>query len=77
MSYDPFFRGLHKNMANKLMPSDICFPAGDIQCFTAEKYIAEGNTGGIMVETHRSEHSSPAQIILQKTAHNALSLSGA
>lgn len=60
---------------NKTMPSNTCFLARDIQCSATENYITKDKIGTIMVETHRSrELSSPAQIILQKTAHNALSL---
>lgn len=63
---------------NKIMPRNTRFLARDIQCSATENYITKDNTGTIMVETHRSrELSSPAQIILQKTAHNALSLGGA
>lgn len=58
MFYDLFFRGLYKNMVNKLMLSDICFSVGDIQCFIVEKYIVEGNIGGIMVEIYRLEYFS-------------------
>lgn len=70
MSYDPFITGLCGKVASKLTPNDIHFLAGNIQCFAIEKYIAKHIIWS-------SEQSSTYQVILQKIAHNALSLCGA
>ena len=44
-TYDPFFRGLHGKVANKLVLSDMHFLSRSIQCSARENYITKDNTG--------------------------------
>ena len=43
--YGPFFRGLHRKVANKLEPSNTHFLSRSIQCSARENYITKDNIG--------------------------------
>lgn len=53
--------------------NDIYFLIGDIQCFSAEKYITKESTGGIVVETYSQENIPPLLQSFYRELHTVLS----
>ena len=67
-TYGPFFRGLHRKVANKLVPSDTHFLSRSIQCSARENCITKGNIGATI--------SSPSGPCFVRTLHHDPSILG-